>query len=157
MEEKALKGIESDYLQIIILTIGGKKFGIDIKKCRDVNKNIKITEVPKSSSIISGIVNIRGEIITVIELSELLGYALAKDKAGKNIVIRLKNGKLNNAIRADEVENVLMVKKSDLEDASNYLSELEAKYINYVTLIEKQIILLLDVEKVFNDLSSIKT
>ena len=66
--------LSESMLQVLIFAVGSKQFALDITQCRDVNKNIHLTEVPKAESHIAGIVNIRGEIITVFDLANLLSY-----------------------------------------------------------------------------------
>ncbi len=155
MTDNVLIEKEKDSLQIIIFTIGDKKYGMDISKCRDVNKNINITRVPKSKDYISGIVNIRGEIVTVIELAKLAGYT-DQINYDKTVVIRVKKGGQKEAIRADNIIDVVEIPRNSLEKAHHYLTEKETRFIDFVTLVNKQLILLVDPDQVFDPITIAK-
>lgn len=139
-------------IHALIFAIGDNQFAIDITQCRDVNKNISLTEVPKAKSHIAGIVNIRGEIITVFEISNLLGY---KNKNNDNapVIIRAKYGNGDEGFRADRIVDITVLQKSKLKDPSTHLSELELQYIDKITLINEQLVLFIDVENLLNKLT----
>lgn len=135
--------------QILTWIDSGKKFGIPIEECKEVNRDIRITEVPHARSFISGIVNLRGDTVTVINLGSLLGYT-QEAKREHFITIRLKTISNNIAIRADEVDDILEIDESTYESALTQLGEAEAKYIKHVVMSSRGLILVLDTDSIQN-------
>jgi len=59
----------------VYLYIGDHQFGINILKVQEINKNPTITTVPRSREFIVGVMNLRGRIVTVIDLAKKLGLS----------------------------------------------------------------------------------
>jgi purine-binding chemotaxis protein CheW len=135
--------------QILTWLDSGKKFGIPLEECKEVNRDVILTEVPHSSKFISGIVNLRGDTVTVINLGILLGYT-QDDKKDHNVTIRLKTISNNLAIRADDVDDILDLNESAFESAASQLGEMEAKYIKKVAMSKGGLILVLNTTSMQN-------
>ena len=64
-------------LQMINFTLGGDEYAVEIQKVREVINFRELTPLPKAPSFVKGIINLRGEVIPVIDLREKLGLAHA--------------------------------------------------------------------------------
>ncbi|MES0489752.1 MAG: chemotaxis protein CheW [Leptospirales bacterium] len=137
------------HFQALIFKDEDKYFGIDISLCQDVNEEIEIKSVPKSKKYIAGIINIRGEIITVIDLARLLKYK-KNNVTNSSAVIRIKTENNTDAIRADSIKDIMKIPNDSLEDASSYLGEREVQFIDHVALIENNLILFPNIQKIFD-------
>lgn len=135
--------------QILTWLDSGKKFGIPLHECREVDKDIQLTEVPHSAKFIAGVVNLRGDTVSVIDLGILLGYS-NENKSTHPVTIRLKLKNLHLAIRADLVDDILEIDESDWEPAIRHLGEEEAKYIKSVAKSSNGLILVLNLESMQN-------
>ncbi|MFH1062975.1 MAG: chemotaxis protein CheW [Candidatus Omnitrophota bacterium] len=62
----------SGEIQLVVFKIGEEEFGVEINQVREIVKLVSITRMPKSPAFIEGVVNLRGQIITVIDLSRRL-------------------------------------------------------------------------------------
>lgn len=105
----------TETLQLLLFTVSGNYYAIDIQNLKDVNKEVRITEVPGSPSEVSGIVNIRGELITVCELPP---YLSGSERFTNATVIRLKNSPDMEAFRANTIIDIVEAKSSQLEPAA---------------------------------------
>ena len=146
MENKTSEGELSKYL---IFLVGKKYFGIELEKCKAISKNIHVISIPNAKNYLCGIVNIRSELITVFSLSILLNYKSVDE--GKHIV-RLKTQESNEAFLVDKIIDAVKLKHENFEYAKKHLSGNEAKYIKYVTVYDGMFVLLLNVNKIFEDL-----
>jgi purine-binding chemotaxis protein CheW len=135
--------------QLLTWMDSGKKFGLPLEECKEVNRDIRITEVPHSKDFISGIVNLRGDTVTVVNLGSLLGYKQELQKE-HFITIRLKTIANNIAIRADEIDDIIEVDEASYESAMSQLGEAEARYIKHVVMSKRGLILVLDTESIQN-------
>ena len=122
---------------------GGQLFGMDILHCREVVRAQKVTPVPKSRPCIDGIVNIRGEIVTIINMRVLFGHS--PDSFGEDSVfVRLKDPSHNMAVRAERIEEVLSTTQSAFHEKPVQFTDTEAVYISEVLEFQSNALIVLD-------------
>jgi purine-binding chemotaxis protein CheW len=135
--------------QILTWKIGERLFGMDIGHCREVDKDKMIVAVPHSRKEIAGIVNLRGDVVTVIDLRVLLGgTVLREDESGKSVIIRLKCRTQHVALKADSIYDVLSVTEDLFEGTPAHLSEIEARYIQSVAMTTKGLVVILNPDEI---------
>ncbi len=140
--------------QILTWKIGERLFGMDIGHCREVDKDKVIVAVPHSRREIAGIVNLRGDVVTVIDLRVLLGgEVLREDDDGKSVIIRLKCRNQHVALKADSIYDVLSVTNDQFEGTPAHLSEIEARYIQSVAMTPKGLVVILNPDEILRGAS----
>lgn len=135
--------------QLLTWKDGKKKFGIPLDECKEVNRDVMLTKVPHSKGFIAGIVNLRGDTVTVINLGSLLGYK-EENSSEHFVTIRLKTISNNLAIRADDIDDIIEVDEASYESALSQLGEEEARYIKNVVMSPRGLILVLDTASIQN-------
>ena len=133
--------------QILTWSVGDRLFGIDIAHCREVDKNKDIVAVPHAKEQIAGIVNLRGDVVTVIDLRVLLGHEKRSDEAG-NVIIRLKSKTTQIAVKADAIFDVITVSEEQIEGTPAHLSENEVRFISSVAMTEKGLVVILNPDEI---------
>lgn len=147
--------------QILTWKIGERIFGMDIGHCREVEKDKDIVAVPHSRKEIAGIVNLRGEVVTVIDLKVLLGGETAEEESAqdanlpekKSVIIRLKCRNNHVALKADSIYDVLSVTDEQFEGTPAHLSEIEARYIQSVAMTNKGLVVILNPDEIMRGAS----
>ncbi|MCB1192819.1 MAG: chemotaxis protein CheW [Leptospiraceae bacterium] len=140
----------NEKIQLLTWTIDEQLFGLDIGKCREVDRDMKITAVPHSKIFIAGIVNLRGDVVTVIDLKMLLNNDSIPTESPKNVIIRLKSESSNIAIKADRISDILEISQDQIEPAATHLSDFETKYITHVGITDKGLVLILNSNELLN-------
>lgn len=128
---------------VLTWSLSDQLFGVSLESCKEVHREVALTTVPHAQHYLSGIVNIRGDVVTVINLGKLLGYTDAIDnKHGDTInVIRLKP--TGTGIMAENVEDIIQLESENYEPARAHLEEAPAKYVRAVAITDRGPILLL--------------
>lgn len=134
-------------LQILTWTSGGHKYGGDARYCIEVQRERKILDVPHANNYIVGIVNLRGDIVTVLDFFALMGQP--KREETRKVIIRLKDGEKQVALLADSVSEVIDIVEDDLESAENHLMERELKYIPYIVRKNHELIFFVNIPELF--------
>jgi purine-binding chemotaxis protein CheW len=98
----------------VTFTTAGQLFGLPIERVRDVFTPANITRVPLAGPEISGLLNLRGRIITVIDLANLLDLE-APERSGAQMVIGIERGSESFGILVDRVGEVLSLSDADRE------------------------------------------
>src|SRR6056297_1205853 len=82
------KTITESQQQYIIFFLGNRKFGVNITQTREILESKNLTSVPESPEFISGIINLRGSVVPVIDLHVRLNvYQTREDRNDKKIII----------------------------------------------------------------------
>lgn len=129
--------------QFLTWTIGNYYFGMDLQRCREINRNIHITDVPRASKYIAGVVNLRGDVVTVLKLNMLLGFETPVGQE-KVLIIRLKSNRGHVALIADEVSDIINISENQLESVPPNLNDIETRYLKASIKLGTRLILILN-------------
>lgn len=141
---------ESDGLmQLVGFVIGKELFGVDILMVQEIIREMPFTPIPNSPDFIEGVINLRGNIIPVIDLRRRLNADSAKSPAGKIWIIILN---INNRVAGFIVDSVTKVLKVPLENIKPppdiVVSGLQSQYITGVCRIDERLLILLDFNRI---------
>jgi len=136
--------------QYISFIIAREEYGVELIQTKEIIKPLKITPVPNTSDYISGVINLRGQVIPVIDMKKKLNLAIEKDKASskdeeKIIIINIKGMLLG--LYVDCVKEVVNLKNSEIKDVKETKNEIEKEFIKGVINIDEKLIIILDLKK----------
>lgn len=129
-------------MQVVVFNIGDEQFAVETSKVQSINDLMKITKVPNSPSYIKGLINLRGNIISILDINLLLGMALSDDKNDNIIILKLEDELVG--ITVDNVDEVMEFNEAELEKLHN---DIDRSYIKGVINLKNRIITLIDFEK----------
>ena len=134
-------------LQLIIFRLSQEWYGVDIAKVREVLKVSKITYLPSTPEYIAGIVNLRGNILSVMDLKTLFGLP-HNEPTEKARIIAIESGILETGFLVDEVVESIEVPLSKIETPLLTIPVEGAKYIDGQYKVNDKLIALINVEKI---------
>jgi len=133
--------------QVVRFLAGKESFGVDIGRVQEIVTVPEITKVPDTPDFIEGIINLRGKIVSVIDLRKRLKFQCPpKDKKNRILVTEI-DGKVIGLI-VDEVSEVLRLNPEKIEPPPEMVNSVGAECITGVGKLDDGIILLLDLAKV---------
>lgn len=138
-----------DFLTIVI---AGQTFGIPILQVQDVLGPQKVTRVPLAPAAVAGALNLRGRIVTAIDVKRCLGFDTAGSVNSMSVVVE-HNAELYSLI-IDKVGDVLSLKSSDFEKNPATLDPLWKSISQGIYRLNGQLLVVLDVPRL---LSSVKS
>jgi purine-binding chemotaxis protein CheW len=140
----------SGEIQLVIFKIGEEEFGVEINQVREIVKLVSITRMPKAPAFIEGVVNLRGQIITVIDLSRRLDLpSSGRTEATRIMVVEI--GENTVGMIVDSVSEVLRLSENDIEDTPSLIeTEVHEKYLRGVGKSEDRLLILLDLNEVLS-------
>jgi purine-binding chemotaxis protein CheW len=145
-------GPSTEYVTAII---GGQLFGLPISRVQDVFMPDRMTQVPLSSSDIAGILNLRGRIVTVIDMRRRLGLLQEKnDRPPMAIGIECRGESYGLLI--DDIGEVMRLADSMREDNPVNLDARLAQVSRGVIRLDSQLLVVLDIERVLQVSAQIK-
>jgi purine-binding chemotaxis protein CheW len=133
--------------QLCTFVLGDLAFGVEVTHVQEVMRFQSMTRVPLASANVRGLLNLRGQIVTAIDVRARLGLTpLADAQEPMNVVLRTKDGVAS--LLVDEIGDVLEVSAADFEAAPETLAGVLRAIVHGVYKLERQLLLLLDVERV---------
>ncbi|WP_425460223.1 chemotaxis protein CheW [Leptospira semungkisensis] len=128
--EKDQEGKELETLQeFLTFEVDKEIFGIDILYIHEILKPVPITRIPNVEGFILGVINLRGEIIPIMDLKELFGLGFCNIIPSTRIIV-VVDGEKRAGLLVDSVKQVIKVHKDKVSKADEDLS------VNYSELIE---------------------
>ncbi len=141
-------------IELIGFTVGGERFAIDIAEVHEINRFEHINRIPDLPDHVLGVIDLRGVVIPVVNLSEKLGIPrqdVTKDT--RIIIVGLNGDKIG--ILVDSVSEVLRVSGHSLEKPPSIIQRVNAEYISGIIRNNKQLIVVLDLLRLFKDYGSL--
>lgn len=141
-------------IQLIIFRVGDEEFGVPISDVQEIIKAGAITPIPDSPGFIKGLINVRGDIVPIIDIRVRFKLPTAEEPS-KHIVIVKPAGDLFG-LMVNEVMEVLRVQASDIKPAPQLMNKIHEDYVHGVITHGSRLIILLDVDKVLEEDELIK-
>lgn len=133
--------------QYLTFNIGAEHYGLELSQTREIIEYSGITEVPLMPNFLRGVINLRGEVVPVIDLAVRLGRKpIEVQKRTCIIVVELLNNEQNHVLGllADAVSEVIEMDDENIEDAPSFGANIRADFIQGIAKREDEFIVLLD-------------
>jgi len=137
----------SKELHIVGFRIGRETFGVPIELVHEIVRVPDITAVPEAADCIEGVINLRGKIISVVDLRKRFGERQIKPHKKNRILVAEVQGKLVGLI-VDSASEVLKVPPSEVEQPPSVFDENELNYVTGVGKLKDKLIILVDLTRV---------
>lgn len=132
--------------QFCTFYLGDLFFGVKVENVQEVFRYQEMTRVPLAPSVVRGLINLRGQIITAIDLrARLCMDELPDGKMPMNVVVRTKEGVVS--LLVDEIADVLEVLEDSFERPPDTIDEITRELVVGVYKLENKLLLILDTEK----------
>lgn len=119
---------ESKYLQLISFSLGGEDYAIELMYLQEVLKNQSVIRVPGSPFYLKGILNLRGKIVTIVDLRKRLGFPDQEEQNLMRIIIVLVKER-SIGLLVDEVNEIFQIAKKQIIPPPQGLSTINRKFI----------------------------
>ena len=150
--------LSGDVEQIVSFRLGRETFAIVVSQVREIRKVEDITRVPKLPPHIEGVMNLRGQITTVIDLKKRLNInSDGSPRSAQSRIIVAEVGENQLGIIVDAVEDVVRVPKGSISPPPKTLSGSESSAINGISKLPDKLIMMLDLEKVMNGVQVLRS
>ncbi|MFA5455182.1 MAG: chemotaxis protein CheW [Sulfurimonas sp.] len=128
--------------------LGDEQYGIAIERIKEIIAMMKITSVPKIPPYMRGVINLRGSIIPIVDTR--LRFAMDSREADMHTaIIIVEVEKVNIGFIVDRVEEVASIDTLNLSEPPKFGSQIDTDFISSVAQIEENVVMILDVLKLF--------
>lgn len=138
--------MSTDEQQFCTFFIDSLFFGVDVQRVQEVLREQEMTRVPLAPAVVQGLINLRGQIVTAIDLRRRLELRDRKgDRAPMNVVVRTDDGAVS--LLVDEIGDVIKVQGDTFEPPPETLTGVTRHLIRGIHKLEKQLLLVLDIDR----------
>lgn len=134
-------------LQLVGFRIGKETFGVPINLIHEIVRLPEITAVPDAPEYVEGVINLRGKIISVIDLRKRFGEKRIERNRKNRILVAEIDHKMIGLI-VDAASEVLRLPQSEIEAPPEVLDESEVKYVTGVGKLNGRLVILVDLARI---------
>lgn len=140
----------SEEIQVVMFSLANEEFAARTNQIREITKMIEITKMPKAPSFIEGVMNLRGQVIAVIDLAKQLGLPRSEwGEETRNMVVEMDENIVGMIV--DTVTEVLKISTENIDPTPPLIeSRIDTRYIEGIGKLEDRLFVLLDLKKVLS-------
>ena len=132
-------------IQIVGFMLGEEEYGVDILSVDEILKMTKITRVPKSSEFVKGVINLRGNVVPILNVrKKFKGEEKVVDETTRIIILTVNNNRFGIII--DNVTEVIRIREEDIEEP-NLIDSVDKKYVDGVGKYNGRLLILLKLDQ----------
>ena len=144
--------ITDDKVEVIVFTLKDTKtkrseiYGVNVKQIQEIRNVEKITRLPKSPEFVKGIMNLRGQIITIIDVKQKLDFDTNNEENQNSSILISKINDQTLGFLIDDVDEVVRIDGKDI-DRNTLENSDSASYLQGFVKTKDRLIILLDLEE----------
>lgn len=150
MKNNTAQTAEDPILQWVTFRLDNETYGINVMQVQEVLRHTEIAPVPGAPEYVLGIINLRGNVVTVIDTRQRFGLAPAPVTEQTRIVI-IEADRQVVGILVDSVAEVVYLRQSEIETAPHVGADEAARFIQGVCNKNDELLILVDLEKMMTD------
>ncbi len=139
--------LDKENEQVISFRVGEEEFGVEILRVKEVIRIKEITQLPKTPSFVKGVINLRGDIIPIIDLREKFGLEQVDYTGMTRVIVVEVEGKSIGMV-VDSVSQVLRLPTDQIDPPPELAGGVSEEFLRGVGKLEERLIILLDINKI---------
>ena len=139
-----------EILQWVTFKLEEETYGVNVMQVQEILRYTEIAPVPGAPSYVIGIINLRGNVVTVIDTRARFGLSAA-DATDNSRILIIEAEEQVIGILADSVSEVVYLRSSEIDSAQNVGTEESAKFIQGVCNRDNELLILVDLNKLLSD------
>ena len=130
-----------------VFNISGEEFGIELGRIAEIVKFQKSTPLPKVPAFISGVINIRGDVIPLVDLRKRLGVEPSHIQ-GRIIITKIYEEKIG--LLVDAVKEIVSIEKESIASTPSFFKGLKSEYIMGIGKVADRLIVILNLDNLLS-------
>lgn len=144
------KALDDPVLQWVTYQLENETYGINVMQVQEVLRITEIAPVPGAPAYVLGIINLRGNVVTVIDTRSRFGLPEEKsDDSSRIIIVEVNRNVIGMLV--DSVAEVVYLHQSEIDTAPNVNNDDSSRFIQGVCSRDEQLLILVDVDKLLSE------
>ncbi|WP_297055529.1 chemotaxis protein CheW [Thermosulfurimonas sp.] len=141
--------LSEDTQTFVTFWLGEHLFGLPIAEVVEINRKMEITPVPLAPPYIKGIINLRGQVLTTVDLAERLGLQVEAPRA-YNLIVKTEDEERISFL-VEKIGDILEVPSKNVEEPPERIEGVERKFVRHVCQLPERLLVILNVREVLQD------
>jgi purine-binding chemotaxis protein CheW len=135
----------SGEVEFVTFYVGDLLMGVDINQLEEINRLIDITPVPHAPPYVRGVVNLRGEVVTVVDLRRILGLGESEITGrNRNVIVNSQGEQIG--LLVDRIADVVRASNDELDRPPANVGGVDGRFFKGIYKLEKNLLIILDVD-----------
>ncbi|WP_227272541.1 chemotaxis protein CheW [Roseobacter weihaiensis] len=140
-------------LELLTFRLADQEYSLDIMSVREIRGWTRTTPLPHAPSYMKGVINLRGTVLPVMDLSQRLGLA-PREHTDRNVIIVVNHNDIMTGLLVDAVSDIIALTADDLQPPPEMQSQSGANVVSSLTLIDERMIRVLDLSSIITEVQS---
>jgi len=139
--------------QYVTFSLGDELFGVEVTRTREILSLTPVTKVPQTPDYLLGVINLRGQVVPVVDMRLKLGLPAGADTEDTCIIVvevQVDDESIVVGALADAVREVLEVRSDQIEPPPRLGTRLNTEFITGMGKINEQFMIMLNIDRIFN-------
>ncbi len=139
--------------QYVTFSLGEELFGVEVTRTREILSLTPITKVPQTPDYLLGVINLRGQVVPVVDMRLKLGLPAGAETEDTCIIVvevQVDGEAIIVGALADAVREVMEIRSDQIEPPPRLGTRLNTEFINGMGKIDEQFMILLNIDRIFN-------
>ncbi|MDH3998432.1 MAG: chemotaxis protein CheW [Desulfuromonadales bacterium] len=139
--------------QYVTFSLGRELYGVEVTRTREILSLTPVTKVPQTPDYLLGVINLRGQVVPVVDLRLKLGLVAQGETEDSCIIVievQIEDQAIIVGARADAVREVLDLATDCIEPPPQLGTRLNTAFINGMGKLDDQFLILLNIDRIFN-------
>jgi purine-binding chemotaxis protein CheW len=138
-------------IQVIVFSLGDERYGVEISQVKEIILPTQITRIPNVPGFVEGVLNLRGQIATIINLRKRLGKESKKNDENTRIIV-IEHNNATIGMMVDSVSEVKYLSSQNIEEIPKFLAlRDDSKFLKGVGKLEDGLLTLMDLKELFSE------
>jgi purine-binding chemotaxis protein CheW len=134
-------------VEFVTFYVGDLLIGVDILHVEEINRLVNVTSVPQAPPQVSGVINLRGEVVTVVDLSRVLGMGNTEIGDHSRTVV-INSGDEQIGLLVDQIADVVLVRSDQIEPPPANVSGSDGRFFKGLFKLETELLVILEIDKI---------
>lgn len=149
MSTVVTRAINNRELQLIVFRLDDLLLGLEIDRIQEINRQLEITKVPRTPDYVRGVINLRGEVVTVIDPKSILGLPSSEiSRSARNLVIQADGEMIG--LLVDQVADILSVNSAEIAPSPANIRGVDGRFFTGVYTTDNEIVVLVDLDEMLS-------
>ena len=145
--QKEERDTREEVRQFLSFTVGSEEYGVELPRVREVIRIRGITRLPKTARFVKGIINLRGEVIPIVDLREKFGLEAAETTTTTRVMVVEAEGKRMGMV-VDSASQVVRIPADQIEPPPPVLGGSSQEFVTGVGKLEDKLVILLNADTI---------
>jgi purine-binding chemotaxis protein CheW len=139
------KSARAGEVEFVTFYVGNLLIGVDIHNVEEINRQVEVTPVPQAPPHVRGVINLRGEVVTVVDLCKVLEMGQTEINQHTRTVV-VNSGNEEIGLLVDRVADVVLTRSELMEPPPANVSGVDGRFFKGLYKLDNSLLIVLDVD-----------